>query len=108
MGSGMAMTYRLIGDKSSDLQTYANSQVEITGTLVGHDGMMSEHKGTSAGTSTSAGSTTATGSTSSSTGTASSPQSGSGMQSGERDNAPALRVTSVRQLSSTCSGGAGR
>jgi hypothetical protein len=108
MGGGMAMTYRLIGGKSSDLQEYANSQVEVTGTLVGHDGMMDEHKGTSAGTSTSAGSTTGTGSTSSTAGTASGTGTASSTQSGERDHAPALRVTSVRQLSSTCPGGAER
>jgi hypothetical protein len=114
MGGGMAMTFHLIGaGRDADLQKYLNSQVEVTGTMVGHDSSMGDDKGAkgktmgSTGTGTATGTSTGAAGTAGGTATASGSQMGSGMQHGQGGNA-ALRVSSVRQISSTCSGGAER
>ena len=73
-------SYNLIGGDSSDLEKNLNSKVEIRGVI---------EPSSSAGSSTAAGGTM-TGGTSGATGAAAAKQ---------------LRVTSVRQLASTCGGG---
>jgi hypothetical protein len=70
-------TYKLQGGDPSDLSKYANSQVEVSGTL-----SSASSTGSPAG---------ATGSTSAS------------RESGTSSNMPTLRVSSVRQISSSCS-----
>jgi hypothetical protein len=74
-------TYKLQGGDQSDLSKYANSQVEVKGTL----------SSASSGSSTAGSATGATGSTSAS------------RESGMSSNMPTLRVSSVRQISSSCS-----
>jgi hypothetical protein len=83
--AGAMKTFKLEGGSQSDLSKYANSQVEVRGT-VDHSGMAS-----SGSSATGAGSTGAAGST------AGSARSGSG-------DTPTLRVNSVRQVAATCSG----
>lgn len=98
----MGTSYRLIGGShNSDLEKYVNSDVEIKGTIVGRDASM----GGGAGTTGSPTGATPT-ETSPSTGTASGTRSSN--MDRESGNMPALRVTSVRQISSTCSGGTER
>jgi hypothetical protein len=80
--SGSTASYKLQGGAESDLSKYVNSQVEIRGTLA------SSSSSSSAGSSTAGG---ATGSTSSS------------RESSVNSNLPTLRVSSVRQIASSCS-----
>ena len=95
--AGAAKTFRLQGGDSSDLQKYVNSKVEVTGTLAS-----SSERGTSgaAGSATGAGTGTGTGSATGST--------ASGATSGMSGSMQALRVTSVRQVAESCSGGEAR
>ena len=72
-------TYKLQGGDPSDLSKYANSQVEVRGTL------------SSASASSTGSATGATGSTSAS------------RESGTSSNMPTLRISSVSQISSSCS-----
>jgi hypothetical protein len=81
-GKDKAKSFALVGDKSSELQSYINSKVEITGTI--------DPSAAAAGATT-------TGST---TSTASTTASMAGM-SHAADHAK-LRVTSVRQVAATC------
>ena len=76
-------SYKLVGGDSEDLKKYVNSKVEVTGTL--------DSKSSSSG----AGSTGTTGSA----GASSSSMAGS---------MPTLKVTSVRQVSGSCTGGENR
>ena len=76
-------SYKLVGGDSEDLKKYVNSKVEVTGTL--------DSKSSSSG----AGSTGTTGSA----GASSSSMAGS---------MPSLKVTSVRQVSGSCTGGENR
>ena len=97
--AGMAgMTrIKLEGGSQSDLQKYANSQVEVTGKL--------DNKGTSGSGSTGSSSTgSATGSTGATGSTAASGAGASGSASGSRQDMPTLRVSNVRQVSPSCSG----
>jgi len=88
--AGMAgMTRFKLEGSQSDLQKYANSQVEITGKLDKSTGSGSSSTGSP--TTGATGATGATGSGSSATGSASS-------------STPTLRVSNVRQVSPTCSG----
>ena len=80
-GSASMATYKLSGGDQSDLTKYANSQVEVRGTL------MSSGQSSTGATST----TGAAGSTSAS------------RSSGSDSNMPTLRVSSVRQIASSCS-----
>jgi hypothetical protein len=110
--SDSGKTYRLTGGESDQLQKYVNSQVEVTGRLA----PQSDRRGTSGtGSTTGTGSTgtgtgagtgagTGTGSTGAGTGAGSST---SGSMAGD-GNMQTLQVTSVRQVSSSCTGGAGR
>lgn len=98
----MGTSYRLIGGShNSELEKYVNSDVEIKGTMIGRDASMGGGAGTT-------GSPTATNpaETPNATGTASDTRSSSVDREG--GNTPALRVTSVRQISSTCSSGTER
>lgn len=83
--AGAEKTFRLQGGNSSDLQKYVNSKVEVTGTLA---------SGTERGTTG--------GATGSATGSPSSSAT-AGMSGGQT-----LRVTSVRQVAESCSGGEAR
>lgn len=78
-------SYKLVGGDSEDLKKYVNSKVEVTGTL--------DSKSSSSG----AGSTGTTGSAGA--GASSSSMAGS---------MPSLKVTSVRQVSGSCTGGENR
>jgi hypothetical protein len=96
--AGAAKTFRLQGGSSSDMQKYVNSKVEVTGTLA---------SGSERGTTGSAtGSATGTGTGSSSTGSATGSTSSSATAG--MSGSQTLRVTSVRQVSESCSGGEGR
>ena len=75
-------TYKLQGGDPSDLSKYANSQVEVRGTL----------------SSASAASASSTGSATGATGSTSASR-----ESGTSSNMPTLRITSVSQISSSCS-----
>jgi hypothetical protein len=95
-------TYRLTGGQSDQLQQYVNSQVEVTGRLVSQD----DRRGTS-GTGSAAG----TGSTGAGTGAGTGTGAGAGAGTGSSGsmagggNMQTLQVTSVRQVSSSCTGG---
>ena len=104
--AGVKSTYRLTGDETANLQQYVNSRVEVVGTVQENDRTGSA-SGSAAGTGAT-GSATGTG-TGAATGTGSTASSGS-MAGGARAdrNAPALQVTSVRQVSPSCSGGEAR
>jgi hypothetical protein len=93
-GSKTGSTYTLTGGQKSELEKYVNSKVEVRGRL--------DSSSSGAGSSA-AGSTTA-GSGSTASGSTGSAGSGSSSASGMTGPAQQLHVTSVRQLSSTCSG----
>jgi hypothetical protein len=98
------MTYRLMGGDSANLQQYVNSRVEVTGTLQGGDrgsrtGSTTESTGAAAGTGTGTGAPAGAGATGSGS-TAGSARSDRG--------GPMLHVTSVRQVSGSCTGGEAR
>lgn len=80
-------SYKLVGGDSEDLKKYVNSKVEVTGTL--------DSKSSSSG----AGSTGTTGSAGAGASASSSSMAGS---------MPSLKVTSVRQVSGSCTGGENR
>ena len=84
--SGMAagMTRIKLDGSQSDLQKYANSQVEVRGKL---------EKSTSTGSATSG-----------ATGAAGATGSGAGATGAARQDMPTLQVSSVRQVSPSCSG----
>ena len=95
--SGMAsMTRFKLEGSQSDLQRYANSQVEISGRLDKSTGGASSTTG-----SPTTGSSGATGAGSAATGAAG---SATGSATASRPDMPTLRVSSVRQVSPTCSG----
>jgi hypothetical protein len=90
---------QLIGGDQQDLQRYVNSQVEITGVLLTNQSDRSR-SGAGTGTGTASGTGTGTG-----TGTGSATAGGaSNRQSGMQQDVQRVRVTSVRQLSTSCSG----
>ena len=101
-GSAAGMTYRLTGGNNDELQKYLNSRVEVKGTL-----QRGGNQGQNAGTGAGAGSSSATG-TGTGTGTGSGAAAGvnqgsQGIQNrAGRGNMQTLRVTSVTQLSPTC------
>jgi hypothetical protein len=90
------------GTQQENLTKYANSQVEIRGRIVpGGSSSMTGSGGTGSGTGTGSSTGSGTGSaTGSGTGSSS---SSTGSQSSSMSSAKTLQVTSVRQLSSTCS-----
>ena len=92
--SGMAagMTRFKLEGSQSDLQKYANSQVEVTGKI--DKRLASESSSTGSATTGATGQAGATGSGAAATGSA----------PGSRQDIPTLRVSSVRQVSPTCSG----
>lgn len=99
--SSAAMARIKLEGSQSDLQKYANSQVEVRGTL---DSKMSGSSGSTTG-SAAAGSATgssATGSTASGSTATGSTAGATGSTSGQ--DMATLRVTSVRQIASSCSG----
>ena len=85
--SADSKTFSLVGGTPSELQTYLNAKVEIRGTL-------DANAPRSGASGTPATGTAATGAT---------PPSGTGAMSGMSHNQQ-LRVTSVKQLASSCSG----
>jgi hypothetical protein len=107
----MGSSYRLMGGGQS-LQQYVNSRVEVTGTLqsgssgAGRPGS-TEGAGTAgAGTSTRPGSTTGSTAGSSTAGGATSRPGETGGMAGHSGSQAmqTLRVTSVKQVSGSCSG----
>ena len=96
----------MTGGQSDQLQQYVNSQVEVTGRLVSQD----DRRGTS-GTGAAAG----TGSTGTGTGAGAGTGTGTGAGAGTGTGSSGsmagggkmqtLQVTSVRQVSSSCTGG---
>ena len=90
-GMGAGMTRFKLEGSQSDLQKYANSQVEVDGKV---DKGMGGASATGSPTTGATGATGATGSGAAATGSA----------AGSRQEMPTLRVTSVRQVSPTCSG----
>jgi len=101
MGATNGSSFVLSGGRQSELQRYVNSRVEITGTL---DTSAGAGSGMSSGSGGSTTSTSGTGSTAGSSTSSGGGMGSSGSMSGQ--TAPQhLRVSSVRQLSSTCSGG---
>lgn len=120
--SGVAASghvYRLEGGQDQNLERHVNKRVEVRGTIEhrmgAHSGSSTEHAGTSAQPGTAGQSGTASGTQSGTTsGTTSGTQSGTtsgtytgtqaGMdrQHGDWQNAPQLRVTSVRELEGSC------
>jgi hypothetical protein len=109
----MGETYRLTGGTESELRQYANSQVEIRGTLESGGASSSRPGGPtgpgSTGSTTTGGSTSSTGTTSggSSNGTGAGTGSAAGAtaSSSMSGTGQTLRVTSVRQIASICSSG---
>ena len=95
--SASGKSYRLTGGDTEDLQKYVNSKVEVTGTL--QDSSRSSSGSTGATGSPSTGAGAGTGTTGSAAGSSSSSMAG---------NMPQLRVTSVRQVSGSCTGGENR
>lgn len=91
-------TYSLVGGQQSELQGFLNSKVEIRGTLD-----QSAHSSGS-GTPASGAGSTATGTGSTATGTGSTASGTGASMSGMAHDQQQLRVTSVRQLASSCSG----
>ena len=89
--SGAMARIKLEGSQS-DLQRYANSQVEVRGTL---DSKMSGSTGSTTGSA-------ATGSAATGSTATGSPAGATGSTSGQ--DMATLRVTSVRQIASSCSG----
>jgi hypothetical protein len=94
----------LMGGQKSELQAYLNSKVEVTGTL---DPASS---GSGSATGTGATGTGATGTGATGTGTAAgtagtgSTATGTGASASGMGPMQHLRVTSVKQVASTCSG----
>lgn len=82
---------QLVGGDTQDLQRYVNSQVEVSGVLITNQ---SDRSRAGAGTGTATGTGTGTG-TGSATGSPSSRQGGDQMTQ-------RVRVTSVRQISTSC------
>lgn len=82
-----AKSYRLIATDSQDLDRLVNSRVEVTGTIVGEN--------------------RASGAAGSGTGTGTAPKETKPGQS-EQASMPSVRVTSARQVASSCSGGENR
>jgi hypothetical protein len=109
-------SYRLSGGDNSELQRLVNSRVEVMGTLQGDQRGGTGTSGTGAGTTSGTGATgtgtgstgTGTGSTGSATGSASTGAGSSAGAAGGDRNMQTLRVSSVRQVSGSCSGGEGR
>ena len=83
--SAMGSKYRLMGGDREDLEKYLNSKVEIRGTI--DRSSAGSMAGTASGTGTGTGAT------------------GTSAGQSDTDKLPALRVTSVRQLEKTCTGG---
>lgn len=99
-GASIGAAYRLIGGQKDELQKYVNSRVEVRGTLVSGGGS-GAGSAAGVGVSTPAGTgSTATGTAPGATGTATGLMSSRGNAD---QPAQALRVTSVRQISGSCS-----
>jgi hypothetical protein len=97
----------LMGGQQSDLQKYVNSRVEVRGTIdqTGSGSGSSSTAGTSP-TGTAATGTGATGTSATGTGSTGSATGSTASGTGASASGPMqhLRVTSVRQLASSCSG----
>jgi len=101
--SGSGSSYSLVGGDQSELRQYANSQVEIRGTLESNSSS-SSGAGTGAAGAGGTGASSTGGGSMGSTGTGASPSTtGGGMASSS--GGQTLRVSSVRQVSASCSGG---
>jgi hypothetical protein len=92
--------FLLTGGDQQDLRRYVNSEVEVRGTLA-KSSSSPYGSGSAAGTSSSTGSSTGTGS-GSGTSTGSGSSSGMGSSSSMSGDHQTLRITSVRQVSSSC------
>jgi len=92
----MPMSYVLDGQES-DLKNHVGHRVEVTGTIVGNNGPMNSGSTAAGSSATGAttGGTTATGTTTGST---------TGAAGGHGSMAGQLRVSSIRMISSECSG----
>jgi hypothetical protein len=92
-GTTSEMKVQLVGGDNQDLQRYVNSRVEVRGTLMTNQ----DRNRAGAGTGTATGTGTGTGTGTATGGTSSNRQGGDQM-------AQRVRVTSVRQIATSCTG----